>query len=289
MANADIAIGEPGAGLADYLVVYAHIEDGAFTRNAFAVDDVELCNLKGRSDLVFDDLHTRTAADRIAALLERIYLAYVKTDGGEELERLAAGGGFRIAEHNADLLAKLIDENDAGIGLSDDAGELPERLAHKPCLKSDVRIAHVALKLRLGNQRGNGVDNDNIYRAAPHERLRNIERLFAAVGLRDIELVHLNAKAFGINRIERMFRIDKHAHALILLRLRNYVERKGGLTGGLRAIDLNDPSARHAAYAQRRIKLDAAGGNGLDLNPGRGIVHEHDSALSVLLFNLYKC
>ena len=51
------------------------------------------------------------------AFLDVLDAADVEAHRGVELERRAAGGGLGVAEHDADLLADLVDEDDAGLGL----------------------------------------------------------------------------------------------------------------------------------------------------------------------------
>ena len=63
------------------------------------------------------------------------------------------------------------------------AGELTECLAHQPGLEPDVRVAHLALDLRLRDQRGHRVDGDDVERAGADEELRDLERLLARVRL----------------------------------------------------------------------------------------------------------
>ena len=79
-----------------------------------------------------------------------------------ELERPAAGRRFGAAEHDADLLADLVDEDDDRAALGDRAGELAERLAHEPGLQADVRVADFAFELLLGHEGGDRVDDDHV-------------------------------------------------------------------------------------------------------------------------------
>ena len=55
-------------------------------------------------------------------------------------------------------------------------------------------IAHIALKLRLGNKGCNRVDDYYIDRAASDEGIGNIECLFAVVGLGYEKGVEVNAE-----------------------------------------------------------------------------------------------
>ena len=63
------------------------------------------------------------------AVLDGADAADVEAHRGVELERVAAGRGLGVAEHDADLHADLVDEDDDGVGALDVAGELAQRLA----------------------------------------------------------------------------------------------------------------------------------------------------------------
>ena len=130
-----------------------------------------------------------------------------------------------------------------------------------------MRITHVAFKLGFGNESRNGVNNDNVDRAAANECIRNVKCLFAVVRLGNIELVHADAKLFGINGVKRMFSIDKNAHTSHFLRFGNDMQRNGGFAGGFRPVYFNYSSARNAADAESCVKLNAARRNDGNLNP----------------------
>jgi hypothetical protein len=66
--------------------------------------------LKGGASLFFH-LDADAAADDVGAVLDRVHLADVKAHRGVELEREAAGRHLGAAEHNADLLPQLVDED----------------------------------------------------------------------------------------------------------------------------------------------------------------------------------
>ena len=75
LSDADIAVGEPCAGLCDDFVCNAHIENGTFLRNAFTVDNVELGNAERRRNLVFNDFDARAVSDGRIALFQRVDFA----------------------------------------------------------------------------------------------------------------------------------------------------------------------------------------------------------------------
>src|SRR5690242_21269241 len=68
-----------------------------------------------------------------------------------ELERPAARRGLRIAEHDADLLAQLIDEDRGRVEPRERPRELPHRLRHQPGLEADVGVAQDRKSTRLNS------------------------------------------------------------------------------------------------------------------------------------------
>src|SRR5207237_10605630 len=143
----------PGAGLLEHAEHDADLQHLAFARDAVAVHDVELRLLEGRRDLVLHHLDAGLGADDLVALLDRADAADVHPHGGIELERVATGRGLRVAEHDADLHADLVDEDDQRVGALDVAGELAQRLAHEARLPAHLWLAHLALELGLRRER----------------------------------------------------------------------------------------------------------------------------------------
>ena len=196
------------------------------------------------------------------------------------MKRHAAGGGFRVAEHHADLLAQLVGEDDRGLGLVDGAGQLAQRLGHQAGLHAHGGIAHIAFDLGAGHQGGHRVDDHDIHRAGAHQGLDDLERLLAGIGLRNEQVLDIDA-AFGcISRIERMFHVDIGCRSAQFLGFSHDVLAEGGLAGGFRAIDLGDAAARDAADAQGDIQRERAGRDGFDRHMV-GIAQQHDRAFTV--------
>ena len=111
-----------------------------------------------------------------------------------ELERAAAGRRFRVAEHHADLLAELVDEDEARLRLRDGAGELPQRLRHQARLQPHLRFAHLAFDFGARHERGDRVDDDDVDAVRADEHFDDLERLLAVVGLRDEQVVEVDAE-----------------------------------------------------------------------------------------------
>src|SRR3954468_24332679 len=183
LAQALFVEAEVRPGLLDDLPLEPGLEDRPFPGNARAVNDVELGLLERRRDLVLHDLHSDAVADRLDAFLERLDTADVEPDRRVELQRPAARGRLRRAEHDADLLAQLVREEADRVGAVERARELAERLTHQPGLESDVAVAHLALDLGLRRERRDRVDRDDVERARADQQLGDLERLLAVVGL----------------------------------------------------------------------------------------------------------
>src|SRR6202000_1800193 len=107
--------------------------------------------------------------------------------------------------------------------------------------------AHLPLELGLRHQRRHRVDHEHVDRAGTHQRVADFQRLLAGVGLRDQELIDIDAELAGIDRVERVFGVDEGADAALLLALGHRMQRQRGLAGRLRPIDFNHPAARQPA------------------------------------------
>ena len=115
LADTFLAIAVPGARLVDNLVFDSKLDDLAFARNAFAIENVEVGLLERRRHLVLHNLGARFRTDDLFALLDSASAADVDTHRGIELKRIAAGGSFRVAEHDTDLHTDLINEDDRSV------------------------------------------------------------------------------------------------------------------------------------------------------------------------------
>ena len=115
--------------------------------------------------------------------------------------------------------------------LRDRGGELAERLAHQPRLAARQLVAHLAFELGARRQRRDGIDDQHVDRAGAHQRVGDLQRLLAGIGLRDQQVVDIDAELAGIDRIERMLRVDEGADAAALLRLGDGVQRERRLAG----------------------------------------------------------
>ena len=262
-------VGVPGTGLADEAVVDAHVDEAALAGDALAVEDVELGLLERRAHLVLDDLAPGAVADRVGAVLEGLDAPHVEADRRVELQRLATGRRLGRAEHDADLLAELVDEDRGRAGRVEGTGDLAQRLRHEAGLEADVAVAHLALDLGPGHEGRDRVDDDDVEGAGADEHVGDLERLLARVGLGDEERVGVDAELLGVLRVERVLGVDEGGDAAGLLRVGDGVQGDGRLARALRAVDLDDAAAGQPADAERDVERDRAGRDDLDRGAGR--------------------
>ena len=143
------------------------------------------------------------------AFLDGGNAANIDADRRVELERPAAGGGFGVAKHDADLFADLVDEDERRARLGNRTGELAQGLGHEPGLQADMGVAHFAVQLGLGHQRGNRVDHQHVDSAGAHQGLSDFQGLFARVRLRNQQVVDIYAQLVRVSRVEGVLGIDK--------------------------------------------------------------------------------
>ncbi len=160
----------------------------------------------------------------------------------------------------------------------------------EPRLQTHGRIAHVAFEFGFGDERGDGVNDDDIDAAGADQCLRDFQGLFAVVGLRDQEIVDVHAELAGVDGIERMLGVDEGGDAAELLGFGDDVQGHGGLAAGFRAVDFDDAAARESADAQREVQGEASGGDHANGHQHIAVAQAHDRALAVVFFDLrYRC
>src|SRR5665213_1801026 len=176
-------IAVPRTRLVDDVIHDSEIQGVPLARDALAVKDVELGIAEGCRYLVLHDLHFGPRADDDVALFDSTNAANVDAHGRVELQGFAARRCLWVAKHDANLLANLVDEDQARTRLRDCTCELAQRLRHQPRLQSHVGVAHLAIEFSFGNEGGDGVDDEDVDRARPHQRFDNLQRLLAVVRL----------------------------------------------------------------------------------------------------------
>ena len=280
------AIGEPGAALLHDASLDRQIEQVSRAGNPFAVHDVELRHAEWRRQLVLHHLHARASPDHPVGVLDGSNAPDVDAHGRVELQRPAAGGRFRVAEHHADLLAQLVDEQEAGTRLRHHAGQLPQRLRHQAGLQPDLRVAHLALDFGPWHEGGDRVDDDDVDGARAHQGLDDLQRLLAVIRLRDQEVVELHPELARVDRVQRVFRVDERRVAARPLGLRDDLQGERRLAGGFGSVDLDHAAARNAADAERMVDADGSGRDARYRRHRAARTEAHDRALAELLLYL---
>ena len=93
-------------------------------------------------------------------------------------------------------------------------------------------------------------------------------------------------EVLGVQRVHRVLGVDERTDAAELLRLGDHVVDERRLARGLRAEDLDDAPARHAADAEREVERERARGDRLHAHLRALVAHAHDRALAELALDL---
>ena len=149
-----------------------------------------------------------------------------------------------------------------------------------------MRVAHLAVQFRLGNQRGHRVNHQHVNRARTHQRLGNFQCLLAAIRLRNQQVVHIHAQLFGIAGVERVLSVYKRSQPAQPLRFRNHLQSDGRLSRRLRPEDFRNPPAGNATHAQCSVKADGAGGDHRDGQQRLLRAQADNGAFAKLFFDL---
>jgi hypothetical protein len=159
-------------------------------------------------------------------------------------------------------------------------------LRHEPRLEAHVRVAHLAFDLRFRRERRDRVDDDDVDGTRAHEHVGDLERLLARVGLRDQEVVDVDADLGGVRGIERVLRVDERRGAAELLDLGDDLQRQRGLARRLRPVDLDDAAARQPADTERDVEPERPRRHDVDVARGDRVAEAHDRALAELFLDL---
>ena len=161
-----------------------------------------------------------------------------------------------------------------------EAGQLSKRLAHQPRLKPGELVAHLALDLGPRRQRRHRIDDEDVDGAGTNQRVGDLERLLAGVGLGDQKVVERDPELPGIARVKRVLGVDETTNAAVLLGLGDGVERERRLARGFRPVDFDDPATRQAADTEGNVEAERPGRHGGDLDGRLVLAHAHDRAFA---------
>ena len=211
--------------------------------------------------------------------------ADVEAHAAVKLEGIAASGRLGVAEHHAQLLAQLIDEDAACARLGDGGGEFPQGLAHQAGLQSHLALAHLALDFGFWSQSGDTVDDNDVDGGRADELVGNFQRLLAVVGLADPQIACVHTHGLGIGAVEGVLSVDIGCNAAHLLRLGDGMQRQRSLARRLRAVDFDNASAGIATHTQRPVQTDGTRGDDVHILDTL-VIHAHDGTGAKSLLNL---
>jgi hypothetical protein len=107
-----------------------------------------------------------------------------------------------------------------------------------------------------------------IDRAGAHQRVGDLQRLLAGVGLRDQQVVEIDAQLAGIDGSSACSASTKAQTPPFFWASATVMQRQRGLARAFRAVDLDDPALGQAADAERDVEPERAGRGRLDLLDG---------------------
>ena len=223
-------VAEERSALLDDTIFNAKIDKLAGTADAFAKHDVKLCLAEWRCNLVLYNLHAHLVTQYLIAGLDAGHSADIEAYRCIELQGIAACRCLRIAKHDTNLFAKLIDEDAHGLGLIDSSGELAQSLAHQSGLQSHFVVTHISLNLCLWSQSGYRVNDDDVDSSRTNQVVCNLESLLAIVGLGDKKVVGIYTQLLGIEAVKSVLCIDECSYTSPLLSLCNSMDGQSGLT-----------------------------------------------------------
>ena len=194
--------------------------------------------------------------------LMRADAADVDADGAVELQGVAAGRGLGVAEHHADLLADLVDEDDARCGSWRCAPVSLRRAwlirrAWRPTCVSPISPSISALGTRAATE-SITITSTALERTSSSQ----ISRACSPVsGWLISSCSRFDAELAGPGGVQGVLGVDERGHAAGLLGVGDDVQGQRGLAGALRAEELADPPAGHALAAQGQVQAQRPGGD----------------------------
>ncbi len=210
-------IGVPGTAFFNDARLDTNIQEISRCRNAFAIEYIEFRLPEWRGQLVFYNLDLGAVPQLFLSILDRGGAANIKPDRCIKFQCIATGRGFRISKNNADFGTNLVDENHTCHGLADGSGQFSQGLGHEPGLKPHVGIPHVAFDFRTGNQRRHRVDDHDINGSASHQHIGDFKGLLPGIGLRNQHFITIDSELACINRVQRMFGVNKCGDSTLTL------------------------------------------------------------------------
>ena len=148
-----------------------------------------------------------------------------------------------------------------------------------------MAVAHLTFDFRPRHKCGHRVDDQNVQRAGTDQHVGDLQCLLTGIGLGHQQRIGVDAQILGVLGVERVLGVDERRDAAGGLGVGHRVQGDGGLTRGLRAVDLHDAAAGQAADAQGDVQCDRPGRDDRD-----GLAHlvaeAHHRTFAVTLLDL---
>ena len=164
-------------------MIHSEIDEISRDADSFVEHNVKFCFTEWRCNLVLNHLCAHAISNIVLTIFDRANAANVDANGRIELERASTRRCFGTAEHHANLLAQLIDEDHDHFAFGNSTRQLSHRLTHQSSLQSNVTIAHFSFDFRTWNQRSNRINDDHINGIGSHKKFADFQSLFASIGL----------------------------------------------------------------------------------------------------------
>jgi hypothetical protein len=129
-------------------------------------------------------------------------------------------------------------------------------------LKADMAVSHFPFEFRPRDQRGDGIDDDQIDCIRGDKGRRYLESLFTGVRLRHDEIVDVNAEGSSVLGVQGMFGVDESRVPASLLSFGDNVKRERSFAGRLGSVDLDYAASWEPAYPEGMIDGHGSGGDG---------------------------
>ena len=117
-----------------------------------------------------------------------------------------------------------------------------------------MTVTHFAFDFGTRHQCRNRIDDQHVDRVRSHQRVDDLERLFAGIRLRDNQFINVDAELFGISWIECVLGIDKSRSAAVFLGFGNNVKRERCFARAFRSINFDHPAAWQTTNAQSNVQ-----------------------------------
>jgi hypothetical protein len=244
-------VAEPRTPLLDHVAPDASVEQVALADVAWPVEDIELRFARWRRDFISNYLYSSPVADNAIAVLARRKAPDVRANRRIELQRPAAGRGFRAAEYHADLLPdRLVESRQLLIFETVSVNLRAPAASDTPA--AHMAIAHFACALGLGHEPRNGINDYDSNRAGGHKRPPASSSACSPQSGCDTSWLSTSMPSLRAETgSRRVFGVDESRAGAVALCLGNRLQSDSLLAGRFRS---EISTARHTPHVKGRVK-----------------------------------